>query len=188
MSVDKRNLYTLRTIDCVDSFDSVGRITDKPGLVIYENLSGEESLKIIEEIDAANYLDVVDMTDAEGEEEVVGFRIKVKLATDYLVFAQSDRNSVLESIKIWAEKSRVIGQRGYRQSAVQNGRLERNKNNDKFTFTTKVILGTTAYYSDLVATCGIVYDDVRIEDELKSLLRGLKDTLGYQPEVTFTKL
>lgn len=186
MAIDKRKLFTVRALDLSDAndFDSVGRITGLDELVTVEGVSGEDALAIIERYEDDN-VGNIEYLETLGGGDVVGLRVKIDFGFISQYDAKTARDEAVKSILQWAEKSRVTGERGFRNSAVMNGRLEQNSQFD-YVYTTKVLLGTTAYYGNDNAITGLEFDDARIAKEQDSLQRGLREALGRWTDFDLT--
>jgi hypothetical protein len=151
--------------------------------------NGSEFTKIRSEVDP-NFTLILstDYTNTEDQPEYIvytlGFSFK-KLADNEV--PNDFKSGMRDALLTWAEKSRVIGMRGWRNNAVQEPRIE--KKDDVYNVSLSIAVSTAIYYKDSIATI-IASAPAQFESytraDIKNLSQFLSDNLNRP--VTFTNV
>ena len=184
--------YTVRglDLDAAQPFNCQGLLKDLPTYVEVHDvpteakavellLAGPVSKMVtgVPPVNSASYVDVLN--------------VKVEVYANGTSEAKKLRKAMAESIKTWAEKSRVRGVRGWRAHALKTPKIQKAKGKTSsngmhsyggYELDFDVILGHAVFYSDKTMSVGHTDDQAFINDTIfdlkKHLLRQHSGLIG----------
>jgi hypothetical protein len=164
--------YTVRGLDVTASaFNCMGVLRDQPGFIEIDEvpteakavelmLTGAVSKMVtgVPPVASASYVDVLN--------------IKAEVFVGSTSEAKKIRKQLAESIKTWAEKSRVRGVRGWRAHALKTPKIQRSQGAG-YELDFDAILGHAVFYSDKTMSVGHTDDQAFINDTIFDLKKHL---------------
>lgn len=164
--------YIVRGLDpSIAAFNCMGVLKDQPGFIEIDEvpteakavelmLTGVVSKMVtgVPPVASASYVDVLN--------------IKAEVFVSSTGEAKKIRKQLAESIKTWAEKSRVRGVRGWRAHALKTPKIQR-ADGAGYELDFDAILGHAVFYSDKTMSVGHTDDQAFINDTIFDLKKHL---------------
>ena len=126
-----------------------------------------------------------ELVDNNGENaEMLILDLTIRTGADSVRDLRAAKTELREVLKLWAEKCRVRGIRGWRASAIKEPTFERSHDGDIVQIRTQIILSTAVFYNQRAVTTGFPETPANLEIDLNNLVWHLNRI----PELEFTEL
>lgn len=170
-----RRTYTVRGLNLdASTFNCQGLLKDQPGFVEVTNVPTEaKAVELMLTGQVAKMVAGLQPMTSDSFVDVLNVKVDVNISTS--AEAKNLRKLLAESIKTWAEKSRVRGVRGWRAHALKSPKIQKVKQPGVtgYELDFDAILGHAVFYSDKTLSVGHTDDQAFIDDTITDLRKHL---------------
>lgn len=181
--------YTIRGLDLAASaFNCQGLLKDQPGYVEITDVPTEAKAVELMLTNGALSKMTSGLPPVNSNSFVDVLNVKVNVKVTSTSEAKKIRKELAESIKTWAEKSRVRGVRGWRAHALKSPKIQKtvlSGGADAYQLDFDAILGHAVFYNDKTLSVGHTDDAVFVTETIGDLKKHLaRQHPGLIGEVT----
>lgn len=186
MKTKNRKPYIVRGFDLTKegAFDFTGRMADKKTFVelsinsLADTIVALTTHSVLHTMSARNLVITQPGTlsvPADELKEVVVIDLRFETLYSSVDDMKRFRTGIRDVLKTWAEKSRVVGRRGWRLSAIKTPTFEFDHKANCVVIRTQLVLSTAVFYSDTQVTVNTAFDYALEQEDFQSLTKALRE-------------